>query len=279
MNKATKLALLLGAMVIALCATYFVWLQPEGNAPLIDSIDHAEAAKQEVLAQTEPDVAGTGLAESNIPAQQSLALSQVQERVRLQKPERPRTRHNADNSFSPVLDQVVSQQQIDSDRASYVKEVEEMGLATYLHGDKSKPVYGLLAGVKNRPDSLYQKFDNTVEELVDMARQGDSSAMLSLANRAWAAGHWAEGDIYAFEAARMANSWEPLIHGASRRLGTVGMGYQDPEGASWFLAAYLTGEIAAAVHVGAYFRFMSPENQVWALERAHEIINEVNIGG
>ena len=280
MAKATKLSVLFGAIVIALSATYFVWLQPESKPPLADSKNQAQGVEQELSVQTDSENnAGTNLIEPEAPLTQSPALNQERERVRPQESERSRIRTSLNSSFSSALDQIVSQEQLIEDTASYVAEIEDLGLVTYLHGDKNKPVYGLLDGVINRPDSLHKKFDKSVEEIVDLAQQGDPSAMLSLANRAWAAGHWAEGDVYAFEAARMSNSWEPIMHGASQRLGSLGAGYRDPEGASWFLAAYLTGEIAAAEHVAGYFRFMTPEHQSWALERAREIIDDVNTGG
>ncbi|MEM7282510.1 MAG: hypothetical protein AAF438_12870 [Pseudomonadota bacterium] len=277
MTKRTKLAVSFTAIGIVLITTIFFGLQSEESISLVGLSQPDQTYQHNQIASTHYDSAAENEEiRSDLPVAQ---LAQTERSITHRQPTRTRARDNAESPISPILDQVVSEVQLAQDTASYIQELEEMGLVTYLHGYKNRPVYSLLDGVTSNPDTLHGYFDKTAEELVELAQLGDATAMLGLANRAWAAGLWGEGDIYAFEAARIADSSEPLIHGAAQRLSQLGMGFQDPEGASWFLAAYLSGEIAAASNVTAYFRFMEPEYHAWAIERAYEILDELNSGG
>lgn len=179
-------------------------------------------------------------------------------------------------AFSPALSQIVSEEKLSEDIRAWERHLDALGLVTYYKGEPSYPLFGGEAS-QSTPNEAYA--NKTAEELVELAEQNDPDALLALANRAWSAGLWEEGDVYAMEAARNNGSSDPILHGASQRLSQSPLGYADRDGASWFLAAYLQGNMASAVIVEGYFRFLSEEDQYWAVNRAYEIINQTHGGG
>jgi len=177
--------------------------------------------------------------------------------------------------YSTALDQLISEKQLKADIDTWKQDLEERGLVNYFKGEPVFPLFD--ESSINDPNNEYRT--KTVEELVALAQSNDPNAMLALANRAWSAGLWEEGDVYAMDAARISGSSDPLLHGASQRLSQSPLGYQDRESAGWFLAAYLQGDLAAAVLVEAYFNFMSVEDQYWAVNYARGILDQVYNGG
>lgn len=183
--------------------------------------------------------------------------------------------HSQSGTYSPALDQLVGEEQLRADIRAWEQNLEAQGLVRYFNGGPSYPLFG--ESSQNNLNSEY--LSKTVEELVALAQNNDPSAMLALANRAWSAGLWEEGDVYAMYAARISGSSDPLLHGASQRLSQSPLGYRDRESASWFLAAYLQGNLAAAMLVEAYFSFMSVEDQYWAADRAGDLLDQIHNGG
>ena len=276
MAKTTKLFVLFSVIVAATALTVILFLlsNPD-DVSLVDQLSDSQVSGSEDPAEVI----------SKIIEDHSLApgpRTPVPVQAQTYESKESITDLDSDNeypeSFSPVLGQVVTRQQLEDDIEAWEQDMHEKGLVSYFKGAPAYPLYDP-NGAINDPDSLHKYFDETVEELVALVQQGDPAAMLALANRAWAAGRWSEGDVYAVEAVRIAGSTEPILHGGSQRLRRSPMAYEDRDGASWFLAAYLEGNLAAAMQVEAYFRAMSVEDQLWALNRAYEIINEINQGG
>ncbi len=180
----------------------------------------------------------------------------------------------------PVIEEIVSQEKLKSDIGDWEQQMDEKGLSGISKmGDKYYLMHAP-AGDKRDPDSLHKySKSTTLEEIVALVGGGDPAAMLALANTAYSARRWAEGDYYAIKSARMAGSSEPILHGALQRQRQSLDPFNDRDVASWFLAAYLEGNLTAAMPVESYMRSLDIETQRWVVSNAYEIIAQLHEGG
>ncbi len=263
-----KLSAVYGALIIVIAVFLFFASQSFEEHPLMQ---RAEKVVNNSGASNRPvrDELGSQATDdsSSLPSQDPDPHSQLQ--LDTPKP------------FLPVIEVIVSQEKLKSDIEDWKQQMEEKGLAGITEkGNEWSLMYAPAGDKRGDPDSLnkYSK-STTLEEIVALAEGGDPAAMLALANTAYSARRWAEGDYYAIESARMAGSSEPILHGAVQRQRHSMDPFHDRDTASWFLAAYLEGNLSAAMPVEAYIRTLDIETQRWVVSNAYEIIAQLHEGG
>ncbi|MCF6226212.1 MAG: hypothetical protein L3J22_07940 [Xanthomonadales bacterium] len=272
MTRVKKFTAVSGALIVVIAITYFLAPQSYKEHLFIQPV---ETAVSDPAPSPQPD-------NNQLGSEATVNSSS------------PPSRDPADGSqphsettqpYSPVLSEIVTQENLKSDIEAWEEQMEEKGRAFVSESGHKVYIEQDSRLDRQDPDSLNKFSNNTsIEEIVALAQKGDPSAMLALANVAYSARRWAEGDYYAIEATRISGSSEPILHGALRRREHAGQDpfldqFLDNNMASWFLAAYLQGNLTAAQPVEAYFRMAEIEDQVWVVNRAHEIIALINQGG
>jgi len=269
----SKILASLFAAFLLITVGFLVFL-PTNESSSID----ADTSSVEVR---EPATNSTEVAVITTSAQSELDNTQGPNQLEEQNPEAgsESSRQVAEvdsEEFSPALSQLVGQEQLKEDIRTWEQHMEAQGLVTYFKGEPTYPLFGGNSS-QSTPNEDYAEM--TAEELVELANINDPDALLALANRAWSAGLWEEGDVYATHSASVSGSTDPILHGASQRLSQSPLGYGDRDTASWFLAAYLQGNMASAIFVQSFFKNLSHEDQYWTVDRANEIIELINNGG
>jgi len=184
------------------------------------------------------------------------------------------------NSISSPLEEIVSHEKLVADIESHKEQMEKEGRRFRTPSGKEYYVVHDPKIEREQPDSLYKYgVETTIEELVKLSKKGDVAATFTLADIAYLAGRWDEGEYLALEVARQSGLTESLILSAYHRDRIIGEGFHNRYAASWYLAAYILGDISAASSVSSLFATMSEADQRWAIERSQLIISQLEPGG